>query len=176
MSYRSKASLLGLPLVHVARGTLDGTQYRRGVARGWIAVGDLAFGVLFAAGGVAAGGVAVGGVAVGGLTIAGAALGLFAIGGGALGLLAVGGAAFAWHAALGGLAVAREFAIGGVAVAEHANDATANQMLESSVLLSTADALMSYSQWLVLLAIVPGFLALVRRLRGRQPGGPISRA
>jgi hypothetical protein len=175
MSYRSSASFLGLPLVHVATGSLDGQRYRRGVARGWIAVGDVAFGVLFAAGGVSVGGIAVGGAALGGLTIGGLAVGLFAIGGGALGLLAVGGAAFAWHAALGGLAVARNFAIGGAAFAEHANDPAASQMLETSTLLSSADALMSHSQWLVLLAVLPALLAFIRRRRGRQPGEPISR-
>ncbi len=45
MTMKSSIQLLGLPLVHVATGQLVDGRYRRGVARGWIAVGDVAFGV-----------------------------------------------------------------------------------------------------------------------------------
>jgi hypothetical protein len=82
MEYRSSASFLGLPLVHIATGALTDGGCRRGVATAWFAVGDIAIGVFFACGGVALGGISLGG----------AALGLLPIGGFAFGLLAVGGA------------------------------------------------------------------------------------
>jgi hypothetical protein len=44
MTMKSSIQLLGLPLVHVTTGQLVDGRYRRGVARGWIAVGDVAFG------------------------------------------------------------------------------------------------------------------------------------
>ena len=118
MEYRSRASILGLPLVHVATGAFTGGRYRRGVAIAWVAVGDVAVGVLFACGGVALGSVSLGGAALGVLPIGGLALGLVAVGGLGLGIVALGGAALAWYAAVGGLAVAYHYAIGGVAVAQ----------------------------------------------------------
>lgn len=118
MDYRSRVRLLGLPLVHIATGTVTDGRYRRGVATAWFAIGDIAIGVFFACGGVALGGVALGGAALGLLPIGGFAMGLLAIGGVALGIVAIAGAAFAWYAAIGGLAVARNYAIGGVASAQ----------------------------------------------------------
>ncbi len=86
--YKSKVMLLGLPLIHVASGR--GPDNRRRVAKGWIAFGDIACGVLFAAGGIA-----VGGLSLGVVSLAGLALGVFAFGGGAAGVWAVGGLALA---------------------------------------------------------------------------------
>jgi len=119
MEYRSSISLLGLPLVHISTGTTVDGQYRRGVAIAWVAVGDMAIGVVCACGGVALGGLCIGGVAVGLLPIGGCAIGALAVAGFAVGLVAVGGAAIAWYAAVGGLAVANEYAIGGVALARN---------------------------------------------------------
>ena len=45
MEYRSKASLLGLPLVHVATGAIRNGRPVRGIARGWISVGEVSLGV-----------------------------------------------------------------------------------------------------------------------------------
>ncbi|HKW13616.1 MAG TPA: hypothetical protein VJS69_03935 [Candidatus Krumholzibacteria bacterium] len=118
MEYRSRASFLGLPLIHIALGsTVDG-QFRRGIATGWIAIGDVARG-LIASGGVAIGGVCIGGVGLGAVTFAGCSIGLLAFGGLAAGLYAVGGAAFAWQVAIGGLAVSHAYALGGAARAPH---------------------------------------------------------
>ncbi len=103
LHYRSAATLLGMPLVHVALGPNRKGGGPRGVAKGFIAVGDVAFGVI-ALGGVAVGGVAFGGVAVGGIALGGMALGGVALGGAAVGLLALGGLAVG-VAAFGGLAV-----------------------------------------------------------------------
>lgn len=117
MEYRSKASFLGLPLLHVATGTLTNGEYRRGVATAWIAVGDIAFGVIFSFGAIAVGGISFGGVALGLLPIGGATIGWFAIGGLGIGILSVAGAAIAWHGAVGGLAIAHHYAVGGLAIA-----------------------------------------------------------
>src|SRR5687768_9506924 len=56
--YRSKATLWGLPVIHIAVGPAEGEL--RGKAKGIIAIGDMAFGFL-ALGGMACGVVAVGG-------------------------------------------------------------------------------------------------------------------
>ncbi len=117
MEYRSSVGFLGLPLVHVSTGAIVDGRYRRGVATAWLAVGDIAVGVVCACGGVALGGLCVGGVAVGLLPIGGFALGALAIGGLAVGIIALGGAAIALYAAVGGVAVANEYAVGGVALA-----------------------------------------------------------
>jgi hypothetical protein len=119
MEYRSKASFLGLPLVHVATGALMDGRYRRGIAKGWIAIGDLAFGVLFACGGIALGGITLAGGALGMLSIGGVAFGFCAVGGLSVGVVALGGAAVGWYAAAGGLAVAHDYAAGGFALARN---------------------------------------------------------
>lgn len=140
--YRSRWTLLGLPLVdcHVsdpstgmqlspADGNAPSTPPQRHTARGWIAIGDVAYGVLLAVGGravggialggLAMGGIAFGGLAVGGVTVGGLAVGLLAIGGLGAGGLAVGGGAIGWQA-IGGGAVGWDVAVGGFAWAHHA--------------------------------------------------------
>ena len=120
--WRSRSTFRGWPLVHVAYG-YDPATGEKLVARGVIAVGDVAVGGL-AVGGVSLGVVSIGGVAcglnaLGGVAIAlqtgvgGCAMGALAIGGAALGLLALGGAAIGGIAA-GGAAVGH-VAIGGAA-------------------------------------------------------------
>jgi tRNA A-37 threonylcarbamoyl transferase component Bud32 len=103
IDYRSKATLFGLPLVHVASGP-DPTTGRERVAKGIIAIGGRAQGV-----------VAIGGLAMGGLAFGGMAIGVLAFGGGAIGLVSFGGAAIALLLALGGAAIA-PIALGGGAV------------------------------------------------------------
>ena len=145
--YQSRARLFGWPLVDInvsdpvlPHGTPVRLDYRAGskVARGWIAVGDHARGLLVAVGstavapvavgidralglisfgGVAAGMVAVGGVAVGGVAVGGLGLGVLGIGGLGVGFWACGGGAVGWNVAVGGLAVAWHAAFGGGAFA-----------------------------------------------------------
>lgn len=119
MEYQSNARFLGLPLVHIAFGTVIDGRYQRGIAIGWIAIGDIALGSLFSCGGIALGAISIGGLSFGLLAVGGLALGGIAIGGLSLGAIAVGGTALAWHAALGGIAIAHEYAIGGLAFAPH---------------------------------------------------------
>jgi len=87
---RSRATILGMPVLHIAQGPWGDEV--RGRARGFIAIGDDARGFL-AVGGIARGVVAIGGVAIGGFSLGGVALGGIAIGGAVLGLIASGGAA-----------------------------------------------------------------------------------
>ena len=109
--YRSKTTLFGVPLVHIAYG-LDPKTGRKRVAKGIIALGDVAIGV-FASGGVAVGGIAFGGVSLGFFSLGGLALGLMlavgglaigplAFGGGAVGGVALGGGAIGYYAGGGG--------------------------------------------------------------------------
>jgi hypothetical protein len=98
--YRSRWTLFGLPLVHIAGG-INAATGRKHVARGIIAIGDIAIGVL-ALGGLALGGVALGGVALGLLALGGLSVGGVAVGGLAVGGLALGGFAIGYWALGGG--------------------------------------------------------------------------
>jgi hypothetical protein len=167
MSYRSGFELLGLPLVHVATGNIENDVRQRGIARGWIAIGDVAFGVLLSIGGIAFGGIAIGGVALGGLTLGGLALGGFSLGGLAVGYLAMGGLAVGIQGAVGGAAIAKEFAVGGLAIAEHANDSAAEKFFSEGA-AGVGRTIMDHSEWFVLLAFLP---LLGRRKARRFPSG-----
>jgi len=163
--YESGLRLFGLPLVHVAIGPSAGQAGVRGVAKGWIAIGDIAFGVLFALGGVAVGGLSVGGLAVGALSIAGLSVGIWSIGGLAIGVLSLGGAAVGLHAAEGGFALAREFAQGGEAIAQHANDAEAQAYISTNRFFLAAEYLARHARWLLILVLIGPAIAWYRRWR-----------
>jgi hypothetical protein len=120
VDYSSSFTFLGLPLVSIATG-IDPETGRKRVAKGVIAIGDLAVGFV-AIGGAAFGGIALGGAAVGFIGIGGAAVGILlalggaafggvALGGTAVGLVAIGGGAVGYYA-LGGWAFG-EWALGG---------------------------------------------------------------
>src|SRR6185436_14894344 len=127
--YRSSLQLLGLPFIHIRLG--GGLSGQRNPVRAWIAMGDMAVGVLFAFGGLAVAPVSIGGCAIGLLpfggmafgfiTLGGFSFGMWSFGGMAFGWLAYGGCAIAWKAAMGAAAIAHEFAVGAVAHAAHAN-------------------------------------------------------
>lgn len=86
--FRSKKTLWGLPLIHIASGHPDSKQVA--LARGIIAIGDAAIG-LVAIGGFAFGGFAIGGMSLGAISISGFAVALFlAIGGVAIGGFSIG--------------------------------------------------------------------------------------
>ncbi len=140
--YRSSATFLGLPLIDICvsdpgSSSSESPTPPRRHARGWIAIGDRADGVLLAIGGVARGFIAMGGIAIGCVSSGGLAIGLcsfgglaigavafgglgiggLAFGGGAIGWQACGGGALAWDVAVGGAAVAHHAAHGGAAIA-----------------------------------------------------------
>jgi hypothetical protein len=68
--YRSPWTLLGWPPIHIHFG---GAAGQRLPAKGWIACGNVAYGILFASGGIAVGAVSIGGIAAGGVAIYGRA-------------------------------------------------------------------------------------------------------
>ena len=135
--YRSRAALCGWPLIDINvndpapplgnTGALPPPPPR--IARGWVAIGDDARGLLLAVGlrasgliaigGRSFGVISVGGMAVGLIAFGGLALGPIALGGLALGGLALGGCSVGWQAA-GGCAIAADVACGGGAAAWHA--------------------------------------------------------
>jgi hypothetical protein len=131
--YRSKTTVFGWPLVHIATG-MDPMTGKKRIAKGIIAMGDVAIGVV-ACGGCAFGGFALGGLAIGVFSIAGMAIGLLAaFGGGAIGGIAVGGGAFG-VIAVGGGAVGY-YATGGGAYGIHplggnVQDPVAKEFFES---------------------------------------------
>jgi len=88
--FRSHAELLGLPLIHHTRGINPETG-RRKVAKGWLAVGRLAYG---------------------GIAIGQASCGLIGIGQASFGLLFAFAQAAVGYYALGQLAIAGGFALG----------------------------------------------------------------
>jgi len=104
--YKSALTIGGWPLVHVCGG-VDPDTMRPRIARGVIAIGNIAVGVI-AIGGLACGLITVGGASLGLLlAVGGAALSAWlSIGGLAVGSIAIGGAAIGFHYAIGGVAIA----------------------------------------------------------------------
>ena len=105
--YRSEVELFGWPLIHIAQG-IDPATGRLRVAKGIIAIGNLAIGVL-----------AIGGLAAGVFTIGGIGVGLATFGGLAFGGAAFGGLAVGLFLAVGGMAVSLMYAVGGAAIAPY---------------------------------------------------------
>lgn len=178
-SWTSAVRFLGLPFIDIQMspascGYLGGNAKRR-VARGWIAVGDSATGVLLAVGGIARGIVAIGGVSFGLVSFGGLAIGLLSLGGGAIGVIAIGGGAIgwdavggaaagwhsaagggaiAWHVAVGGGALAQDFAVGGAAFANEANTPLARQVAETESLDWLINWLRANSTLVIIASIV----------------------
>jgi MFS family permease len=174
--YRSRRTLLGVPLVHFRFCSPE--EGDRPVF-GWIAGGDRAFGLLFAWGGwavapISVGLFPVGLLSVGAVSVGVIGLGTFAVGGLALGCVAIGVKAYAWLSALGwltagsgGFGLAWLAALAPVAFAQHANDPVARQIFDDPHAQQTQMILLSL---IVLLAIVPMtyYMREVRRRLGRQ--------
>ncbi|HWV98797.1 MAG TPA: sigma-70 family RNA polymerase sigma factor [Candidatus Acidoferrum sp.] len=177
--YRSKATFLGLPLIHIRLGATWTSQ--GDAVKAWVAIADdLAIGGLFAFGGTAVaplcfGGFALGGVVFGGfgagiLCYAGFGIGCWVVGGMVSGVMAVGGCAFGWQAALGGIAIAQQFALGGVALAAHANDAAANTFIKGNLFFQNAFLLVTKWLWpTLLLSLLPTLLLWRATKKKRSP-------
>ncbi|MEP6670119.1 MAG: sigma-70 family RNA polymerase sigma factor [Chthoniobacter sp.] len=174
--YKSAWTLLGLPLVHIRTGRQYGEKLRPAV--GWIAIGDMAIGVLVAVGGLSVGGISIGGASLGLMAIGGASLGVFAFAGIALGLWgATGGLAIAyyahgacalgWHAAEGGMAAARDFAVGQNAYATHTNNDTARQAIDAIPFFNYANTILRYPI-LFSVAWLPLLLTIWQTMRARR--------
>lgn len=136
--FRSRWTLLGVPLVHVRFASPDQGE---GPVFGWFAGGDRACGLLFAWGGCAIAPFSIGVVSVGLFAVGSVSLGVISIGTAGVGLLAVGCVsigmkAYGWLSALGwetaqggGFSIARTAAEGPISFANHVNDAVARELL-----------------------------------------------
>ncbi len=166
LEYRSRLTLLGLPILHLRFGRKRGESVRPVTA--WFAIGDFAIGVIgafgamavapFSLGAFSVGLLSVGGMAVGVACWGGIGLGMWAIGGCALGWTAYGGCVVGWEAAQGVLVTARHFALGTVAVAEHANDAAARAAMNQNPFFQFTRQVMKYASLLNLTWFVPMLL------------------
>jgi RNA polymerase sigma factor (sigma-70 family) len=161
--YRSRLSLLGLPLVHIRIG--DGFDVLRKPVVAWIAVGSYAVGALVAFAEVAIAPISLGwcaigllpfgGIAIGLLSLGGCSLGVWTFGGLALGWMAYGGCAIAWKAALGGIALAHDYALGGIAYGGPGGIEAAKTFIHSNAFFHYMQSLFRYFFWLNLLWLVP---------------------
>jgi predicted Ser/Thr protein kinase len=166
--YRSKASLFGLPLLHVTSGINFATG-KRHTAKGIIAIGDIATGV-FAFGGIASGVFAFGGAAFGVVASGGLGIGLLSFSGFALALLgAFGGFAFA-PIAVGGFAFGY-YAGGGLAFGVHAvggnvHDAVAREFFRGWPVYK----LMTYNMAMAMFGVAVGIIvpAILKRRAKKQ--------
>lgn len=102
--YRTKSTIFGWPLIHIASGINPETGAPL-VAKGVLAIGNFAVGFI-----------AIGAMAIGVFTLAGIGIGLFIIGGIAVGAFAFGGLVFGIFLAVGGLAISAGYAFGGLAL------------------------------------------------------------
>lgn len=175
--YRSKASLLGLPLVHIRMG--DRFACLKKPVTAWIAAGNAARGGLFAFGGMAIAPISIGGLAVGFLSFGGLSIAVLALGGFALGVWALfggliagwqaldGAIAIGWNAAAGYFAVAHDYALGHAAVAIQANNDVARNAIGANTAFSWARFIDKHWLWLNLLWIIPFALQWIILARGR---------
>ena len=165
--YRSRQTLFGLPLVHIRFNVLEADKFLP--AKGWVAIGNRAFGVLFAYGAIAVGCISMGGLAfgllalggfgIGFLAFGGASLGVAAMGGASVGWIAFGGGAVGWLAAAGGRAVAHYFAVGGTALAQHANDPAAQIFMDHNVFFHYGWSCFDVTMLLIGIPTIVQFLA-----------------
>jgi hypothetical protein len=102
--YKSALTIAGWPLLHISGG-MDPVTMRPRIARGIIAIGNVAVGTV-AIGGVACGLIAIGGCSLGVLAaVGGVALGAgLSVGGVAVGAIAIGGVAIGALRAVGDVA------------------------------------------------------------------------
>jgi len=146
--YCSQWQPLGLPFVHIRFGFNPHWPAADRAVKAWIAIGQVAYGRLFAFGIVAMAPISLGAVAIGIGSIGCCALGAVGLGGIAVGRYVVGLAAFGWMAA-GGIALGLHAAYGfaayagnfaqclsepkpWAAYAAHANDAIAHEFFATN--------------------------------------------
>jgi zinc protease len=184
--YTSRRTLFGVPLIDIqVSAPVSGLPATRTTARGWIAIGDRARGILFASGGSAVGFIALGGMTVGVISLGGLSIGVFSLGGLAAGMFsfgglaigydAMGGGAIGWHsaaaggavayhAAFGGLAVARDFAVGGLAIAASANTPLAKETVDAMYSKHAMDWYIQHQGLAMLLTMAVAFIPVTLSL------------
>ena len=105
--FRSKEEINGWPLIHINIGANPETG-RPLVAKGVVAIGNIAFGV-----------VSIGAAAVGVVTLAGIGLGVISLAGFAIGIIALGAVALGYEFALGAVVLSEKVAIGAIGLEFH---------------------------------------------------------
>lgn len=170
MEYKSHATLFGLPILHVSTGRVVDGKYKRGIAKGWVAIGDISFGIVLSLGGIAFGGIAAGGLSFGVVAMAGLSVGIYSFGGAAFGVWAIGGLAVAIYASIGGVAVATEYALGGMAVAEQMNNPAAEAYFKGETFFVIGRKVADNSRWFILLAFIPAIQATWKKIKNRKSG------
>ncbi|HWA10060.1 MAG TPA: sigma-70 family RNA polymerase sigma factor [Opitutaceae bacterium] len=182
--YRSAATLLGWPLVHIR--LVRRVPGRDEPVKAWFAAGDRAVGLIFAYGGFVVAPVSIGGVAIGFFSLGACALGIFTLGactvglwasgGVALGWQAFGGFGVAWNLAVGGVVFARDFALGNLAYAAEANNPVAHAFAVAQPFYRLMETLQPFSVVINLLWVVPLILwrwAISRQVRKDKAGAGI---
>lgn len=141
--FKSRLRLAGVPLLHFRFGMPE--EGDKPIV-GWIAGGDLAYGYLFAWGGVAVAPISVGIIAVGLISIGAVGFGLFGIGTVAVGAIAFGSSAIGykayssfsslgWESAFSnGFSIAKDAAIGPIAFAQEINSPMAASLTNLALL------------------------------------------
>jgi hypothetical protein len=178
--YRSPFQLLDLPFIHIRFGwqQCSGPRQVQKPVRAWIAVTDgLAFGVLFAYGGIAVAPVSVGACAiglfshgamtVGALVVGGFAFGIWAFGAFAFGWQASAACAIAWNIASGGqYAIGHQYALGPVAQAAQVNTEFVRHMVKSNRFFQACWTILPCFFWLMWVWALPMMLSMLVHWRG----------
>ena len=105
--FRSKEEINGWPLIHINFGK-NPDSGRPLVAKGVVAIGNVAFGV-----------VSIGAVAFGVVALGGVGLGVVSLAGVAIGIVALGAVAWGYDFALGAVAISDKLAIGAIGLEFH---------------------------------------------------------
>ena len=177
--YRSRASLFGVPLLHVRIG--DRYDVIRPPIFAWIAIGSAqSVGLIFAAGGLAIAPISFGGIAIGLLTfgaismgmlvIAAFGVGVWATGGIVVGWQAMGGLALAWDAVAGGIGFAQNFGLGGIVHALQANTDAAKQFFQTNWFFQFAQKIANHPFLLMMVWVIPMAIQsrIIRNARTRE--------
>jgi RNA polymerase sigma factor (sigma-70 family) len=162
--YKSRATLLGLPLVHIRIG--DRFDVVRGPVKAWIAIGSShAVGVIFASGGIAVAPISFGGIAIGILSLGAIAIGVLPFGAVSLGVWAYGGlaigwevfcgAGMGWNAATGGIVASHGFADGGISFGTQTNNLMVKEFVQQNLFFRVARAINNHGVLLMLLWVIP---------------------
>jgi len=165
--YQSKLRFLGLPLINIAIGDIDGGSLEARKTIGWIAVGDVAISPLIALGGFAAAPLALGAITVGFLSFSlwGIALGALAFGSVAVGWWSFGLGAIGWKSAAGGAVIARDYALGALARAAEVNTPVAKEWFFSQWFVEPVAWFLYSAHWLILAIIVMSLARVMHRSR-----------
>jgi hypothetical protein len=176
--YKSRIFLAGIPLLHFRFGTPE--QGDKPVF-GWVAGGDVAYGLLFAWGGVAIAPISVGIVSLGVLSVGAVGVGLMGLGTIGIGIVGFGASAIGYKAygsfsALGwdsaftgiGFSVAKNAAIGPFSFAQQINNEAATKICNLSFM---GQSYLWILATIALLVIVPAVLhsnKVRQRMRKKQ--------